>query len=396
MRRTAGELLMGGPCGGTFPRRILLSCGSRRLSLFSRCSRGHPSIDCPLAMPRNGLAAGSAGSSGALARFYQRSFPAVDYVALGCIVAGWILIQLFVTPFHRMFSLDSKANQFPFAVVERVSVGKLVSNVLGFRNQSSGHFVELKTLYMTSANRATFSLVWSIIYAGVVPFAIILLWGATIRPAPYKLQVTILGFLVSIMLTSLITDIIKNAVGRPRPDLISRCFPKKGTPENVLVPWTVCTQPNQHILQEGWRSFPSGHSSFSFSGLGYLSFFASGQMHVFRPRTDLCRFLLALVPFLGALMIAISRLDDYRHDVYDVTCGSVLGVLVAYFSYRRYYPALRSPACDTPYDRTEVGVDGFSKLPTDEEAQGRGYGPRNWEPSEETFQLQELSPPRQS
>lgn len=311
-------------------------------------------------MPRNGLAAGSAGSSGALARFYQRSFPAVDYVALGCIVAGWILIQLFVTPFHRMFSLDSKANQFPFAVVERVSV------------------------------------VWSIIYAGVVPFAIILLWGATIRPARYKLQVTILGFLVSIMLTSLITDIIKNAVGRPRPDLISRCFPKKGTPENVLVPWTVCTQPNQHILQEGWRSFPSGHSSFSFSGLGYLSFFASGQMHVFRPRTDLCRFLLALVPFLGALMIAISRLDDYRHDVYDVTCGSLLGVLVAYFSYRRYYPALRSPACDSPYDRTEVGVDGFSKLPTDEEAQGRGYGPRNWDPSAETFQLQELSPPRQS
>ena len=98
-----------------------------------------------------------------------------------------------------------------------------------------------------------------------------LLWAATFRPKPYKVQVTILGFLVALMLTSLLTDIIKNAVGRPRPDLISRCIPKKGTPENKLVAWTVCTQTSQHILQEGWRSFPSGHSSFSFGGLGYLS-----------------------------------------------------------------------------------------------------------------------------
>ncbi|KAF9893188.1 hypothetical protein FE257_011611 [Aspergillus nanangensis] len=316
-------------------------------------------------MPRNGMAAGSSipqpaqtGLSGALVRFYLRSFPAVDYIALGCIVAGWILIQLFVTPFHRMFSLDSKANQYPFAVVERVTV------------------------------------VWSIIYAGVVPFLIILLWAVTFRPTRYKVQVTLLGFLVAIMLTSLITDIIKNAVGRPRPDLISRCLPKKGTPEYSLIPWTVCTQTNQHILQEGWRSFPSGHSSFSFAGLGYLSFFSSGQMHVYRPRTDLCRFLVALIPFLCALLIAISRLEDYRHDVYDVTCGSVLGLLVAYFSYRRYYPSLQSAACDTPYDRTEAGVDGFSKLPGDEE-QGRGFGPRDWRPDEETFQLQEVGPPRE-
>lgn len=98
-----------------------------------------------------------------------------------------------------------------------------------------------------------------------------LLWAATFRPKPYKVQVTILGFLVALMLTSLLTDIIKNAVGRPRPDLISRCIPKRGTPENKLVAWTVCTQTSQHVLQEGWRSFPSGHSSFSFSGLGYLS-----------------------------------------------------------------------------------------------------------------------------
>lgn len=82
---------------------------------------------------------------------------------------------------------------------------------------------------------------------------------------------TILGFLIALMLSTFLTDTVKNAVGRPRPDLISRCKPRKGTAEDALVAWTVCTQSNTHILQEGWRSFPSGHSSFSFSGLGYLS-----------------------------------------------------------------------------------------------------------------------------
>lgn len=72
-------------------------------------------------------------------------------------------------------------------------------------------------------------------------------------------------------------------------------------------------------------------------------------MHVFRPRTDLARVLLALAPLVGAILIAISRLEDYRHDVYDVTVGSLLGFIVAYFSYRRYYPGLRSSYCDIPY-----------------------------------------------
>ncbi|KAE8146841.1 phosphatidic acid phosphatase type 2/haloperoxidase [Aspergillus avenaceus] len=314
-------------------------------------------------MPRNGLSRqAQSGVSGALARFYQRSFPAVDYLALGCIVAGWVLIQLFVTPFHRLFSLDNKAIQYPFAVVERVPV------------------------------------VWSIIYAAAIPLGILLLWTVVFRPNRYKLQVTILGFLIALMLTSLLTDIIKNAVGRPRPDLISRCIPKKGTSGNALVAWTVCNQTNQHILQEGWRSFPSGHSSFSFSGLGYLSFFLSGQMHVFKPRADLCRCLVALVPFLCALMIAISRLDDYRHDVYDVTCGSILGTLVSYFSYRRYYPSLRSMTCDTPYDReATASSEGFYKIPSDEEQQMQepGVGSQRWGSEAEVYQLAETSFPRE-
>ena len=55
-----------------------------------------------------------------------------------------------------------------------------------------------------------------------------------------------------------------------------------------------------------------------------------------------------LLPLVGALLIAISRCEDYRHDVYDVTVGSALGLTVAYLSYRRYYPPLRAAGCDAP------------------------------------------------
>jgi diacylglycerol diphosphate phosphatase/phosphatidate phosphatase len=202
----------------------------------------------------------------------------------------------------------------------------------------------------------------------------------------------------SIFLTTFITDVIKNAVGRPRPDLISRCKPLNTTPKDVLVDISVCTETDHHTLQDGWRSFPSGHSSFAFSGLGFLALFFAGQMHVFRPRTDLTKALLAVSPLIGAALIAISRCEDYRyvlchvcdtiksnhvcsHDVYDVTCGSILGMSVAYFSYRRYYPRLHSSKCDEPFPSRESSFNaGFAKIKTDEEAV---RGPEDFELSDD-------------
>lgn len=115
-------------------------------------------------------------------------------------------------------------------------------------------------------------------------------------------------------------------------------------------------------------------------------------MHVFRPRTDLGRCLLALSPFLCALMIAISRLGDYRHDVYDVTSGSILGLVVAYFSYRRYYPALSSSGCDCPYADADLESDGFAKLANDEEQQIQERGPYSRWAGEEAYPLGERTP----
>ena len=185
----------------------------------------------------------------------------------------------------------------------------------------------------------------------------------------HKVHVTILGFFISLILTSFLTDIVKNAVGRPRPDLISRCKPRDDTAQHALVTIDVCTETNHNVLHDGWRSFPSGHSSFAFSGLGYLALFLAGQMRVFRPHTDLTRVLLALAPLVGATLIAISRCEDYRHDVYDVTTGSLFGMLIAFFSYRRYYPGLKSSRCDRPFpSRAEsVSSNRFGKLRDEEQ-----------------------------
>ncbi|TLD32369.1 pap2 domain protein [Venturia nashicola] len=260
----------------------------------------------------------------AFQRFWQRS-NASDYVGLGVILGAYVLIQIFIEPFHRMFTLNNVAIQYPHALVERVPI------------------------------------FWLFVYSIGVPLVSILLFILLTKRDGHKMNVTILGLFIALFLTSFITDVIKNAVGRPRPDLIARCKPEKGTPANKLVTWRVCTETDSHTLHDGWRSFPSGHSSFAFAGLGFLSLFLAGQLHSLRPRTDLARGLLALAPLLGAALIAISRCEDYRHDVYDVTIGSILGFLVAHFSYRRYYPALRSTRCDQPYPVASEAISGRGK-----------------------------------
>lgn len=236
----------------------------------------------------------------------------------------------------------------------------------------------------------------NIVYAALVPLAAVCLTNWLCGASAHKHHVAVLGLLVGIAVTTLVTDVVKNAVGRPRPDLLARCKPRAGTPAGVLVDWTVCTETGHHLLHDGWRSFPSGHSSFSFAGLGYTALFLAGQLRVFAAvpgvagdddddntettaaeRTvqahagnDLGRALLCLAPLLGAAMIAISRCQDYRHDVYDVCTGALLGAVVAYWSYRRYWPRLTSTRCAEPYPSPDAA---YGRLRDVEAGRNVGY-----------------------
>lgn len=267
------------------------------------------------------------GRLSSVARFWTTT-NAPDYVGLVAIIVSYILIILLVTPFKRLFFINDVNISFPHAEHERVPV---------FMN---------------------------FVYALFIPLGVLILINTLLlRSSAHKHEATYLPFLISITFTALLTDILKNAVGRPRPDLIARCVPASDAPMSVPVDISVCTAPhNTHLVQDGWRSFPSGHSSFSFSGLGFVALYFAGQLGVFRAgHRDLGRFLIFLAPLVGAAMIAISRCEDYRHDVYDVCVGSALGMTVAYWSYRRYWPKLSSAKSSEPYPLpTREGMNGDS------------------------------------
>ncbi|KAF2726176.1 PAP2-domain-containing protein [Polychaeton citri CBS 116435] len=245
-------------------------------------------------------------------RFWQRSY-AGDYLGLSILVVSYFIMKLVDEPFHQQFSLDDLRIQHPHAEVERVPVFMLF------------------------------------VYAAGIPLVPLALYNLALRPDLHKAHVTLLGLAITIFSTLFLTDVFKDAIGRPRPDLIARCKPRSDAPHGRLVDISICTESSHHLLHDGWRSFPSGHSSFSFAGLGWLSFFIASQTHAFRPGASLIVVALTIAPFIGAALIAISRLEDYRHDVFDVLVGSLLGVSISLFNWRRYWPGLRSSDCHEPY-----------------------------------------------
>jgi len=71
-------------------------------------------------------------------------------------------------------------------------------------------------------------------------------------------------------------------------------------------------------------------------------------------------------------MIAISRCEDYRHDVEDVCVGSVLGFFVALWSYHRFWPRLSSRDCSEPYPPS-VEEEGYDQIRDAEEGRSNGF-----------------------
>lgn len=49
------------------------------------------------------------------------------------------------------------------------------------------------------------------------------------------------------------------------------------------------------------------------------------------------------------MLIAISRVQDYRHSAFDVTWGSIIGIVFAMFAYLQYYPSLTSKTSQIPH-----------------------------------------------
>ncbi|XP_055903340.1 phospholipid phosphatase 5 isoform X2 [Eupeodes corollae] len=164
------------------------------------------------------------------------------------------------------------------------------------------------------------------------------------------------AYTLSFTLCSFLTSLLKVSVGRPRPDFLQRCFP-----DGIIGDFDHCTG-DVHVVNEGRKSFPSGHSSMAFSSLGFMFYYLAGKLHVFneRGRASGWRLLLAISPLIVAVVVAVSRTCDYHHHWEDVVVGSLLGICVSYLCYRNYFPSMFDVKCHKPYS-CEENVREFHK-----------------------------------
>lgn len=196
----------------------------------------------------------------------------------------------------------------------------------------------------------------------IFPIAIVVYWGL-LRRSSHEAHHGALACWTAFCISHLVTDFLKNRVGRLRPDFLARCE------------WSdsmhACTGSSKDV-HNGRMSFPSGHSSTAFSGLGFLFLFLAGKtgaLHVTASpylstafSSRLLRLGLAVSPLILATWIAVSRLEDYRHHKEDVIVGSLIGFASAYLSYTIYW---ENPFSDKVY---QEGLTAQPRLVYDSQA----------------------------
>ncbi|KAH0565233.1 hypothetical protein GP486_001377 [Trichoglossum hirsutum] len=280
-------------------------------------------------------------------------------VILATVVAGGVFSR--ITPNKRPFSPVDASISFPFVHKEKVSTAVLVIS--------------------------------AVIGPGIVIFLVCLLFipGPTPRSSKWQLwqrkawelNTGWLGLGLSCAAAFLFTNGSKNLFGKPRPDLLSRCNPDLAKISDyavggfgdkvqegiLLVSAAICKNTDKSRLNDGFRSFPSGHSSLSWAGLAYLTLFLSAKFAItipyLAPRVfgkqiqrsstadrvfdsdtplrsqaaapPLYLLIIAVIPIGAATYISSTRYSDFRHHGFDILFGSAIGFVSAWFAFRWYH-----------------------------------------------------------
>ncbi|KAF2876965.1 phosphatidic acid phosphatase type 2/haloperoxidase [Massariosphaeria phaeospora] len=253
----------------------------------------------------------------------------IDYVIIVGLIAMFYAIDK-VDPFHQPFSLRNYTLRYPYAVHERIPVPELLLIVVG----APAVIIAIYTLGIDGLFSHQTPMPTT---RGVKRLA----GRYRFKDRLWELNCGILGLGLSVCAAFTITGALKNAIGKPRPDIIDRCNLKDANADLwALVTVADCKQDDQRILQDGFKSFPSGHSSTAFAGLFYLSLYLAAKLHVLDSKGEVWKSFIVLIPTLAACLVSGSRIMDARHHPFDVLSGAAMGILVAWGSYRQYFPPL--------------------------------------------------------
>ena len=101
---------------------------------------------------------------------------------------------------------------------------------------------------------------WVFVIGLAVPIVVVtlyhFLYGCEIR----EYHDLLFGIVMNVALTGVTTDVLKTALGRPRPDFYERCFGHTYDGTEILATGRKpdCTNTNESTIEEGRKSFPSG------------------------------------------------------------------------------------------------------------------------------------------
>lgn len=162
----------------------------------------------------------------------------------------------------------------------------------------------------------------------------------------HELRAGVCALLISVGLSESVTCTLKLYVSRPRPNFYNLC---------AFNPTTLQCEAPLSKVHEASLSFPSGHSSLSFSGMTFLVYFLLGRLSLLTasssvtlvggrtiqllPYKSVLGVFCVLVPWSYCFFVASSRIVDHWHHPDDVVAGTLLGIAAATVGYHAFYPA---------------------------------------------------------
>lgn len=174
---------------------------------------------------------------------------------------------------------------------------------------------------------------------------------ATGGSSVHEFHEAFVGYAETVAVTATITSMTKPFVGRLRPDFGERalryhCY--YDDPERFGVycdgyrdqPLGEDREEARELIDDGQRSFISGHSSHSFNIFGYTALLVGGRYVWGDEATTTSRAIGAAsqAAMMGAAaFISGSRVTDGRHHVSDTVVGSIVGMGIANASYWRRF-----------------------------------------------------------